>query len=120
MANRVHLFVGMILAFSLLFVVPAQAYGRLACSNYTNHFHRSEELRDKFVIWAEGFVQGRNYEGHRLKAPKKDLSWLYRETIKWRTLEYCSKHPDQLYAEAVIDLYLSLPELPPQTAPASR
>jgi hypothetical protein len=100
----------------------AQSVGRgvgtATCAEFAR-FYRDDPTELVFVTWAQGFMTGWNFAARTLGGKERNLSATGIESQEFVIRSHCDKHPLQLYVQAVMALYFSLPELPPRAAKSS-
>jgi hypothetical protein len=105
-----------IAAFLILTVLPANAREKMAargvgtgsCALYGQLYKGDPGGTDRvYTSWAQGFMSGWNYS----TLPKyRELAAKSVEEQMLHVRLYCDAHPLALFVQAVMDLYVSLPE----------
>jgi hypothetical protein len=115
----------MVFAFWALLSVEAVAemptigegIGLLKCEKFTERYRGSSAATEVlFFNWAQGFMTGRNIPLLTAKQPTRDLSSLTGDEQMAKIRTYCDAHPLDFYFVAVVSLFESLPEKPPENS----
>jgi hypothetical protein len=86
-----------------------------SCSEFAQDYRQNPRSELMYFSWAQGFMTGLNVTQVSLKRPERDQNARPPSQQMAFIREFCDKRPLAVFADAVAELFSSLPYASPQS-----